>query len=468
MAYFNHAFHKILLGTGGGKGAAPVTFDNGWYTGADNGIKTIGIPPACIAPVTATAGDTTYAPNTVLSGAGAVVFTYPQVPQIYLAQGSINTKDKLGPFAGGYQETVKTKGINPRYVTKFWKQCPFDMAQEMVSVCVCDGAHPLCGTSYYLRVDIKGSPALRFLTHNIYKTFASSNVCCPADPDPNDDTAFWIDPMLVQSSWAWQIARDPIMSQYILPILTWNSGAGMTTFNVAAWYTANPTLTDTQLYSVIQGLNGDTSVVDDTYAYNDATLTSVSPGEVYDPTSSTVPCMYLVGAYVDTEFGTCSFHPQDHYELQPIQIYTSITDQQGDPCVDTIWCFDEVVSAQQGSGYGYKYIRDLVLFRRYMQENYVYDPRLREVMDQDVVTNSFLSSTSKYVEYNILHSVPRFNNPTGVFDNDQYMVTIVFPCPETDLADFEAFMQSYIDLGNTGVTMEIITGDASGNCTCTA
>ena len=29
-----------------------------------------------------------------------------------------------------------------------------------------------------------------------------------------------------------------------------------------------------------------------------------------------------------------------------------------------------------------------------------------------------------YTIYNIQHSVPRFNNPTGVFDNDQYIVCI--------------------------------------------
>lgn len=453
MAYFNHAFHKILLGT---NASNPANFADAWYTGADNGIKTIEIPAACIAPVTATGGDGTFAANTVLSGNGAVGFTYAEVPQIYLAQGSINTTDKLGPFHGGYKETVKTKGINPRFVTKFWKQCPFDMQNEIVSVCVCEGAQPQCGTSYYLRIDIKGSPALRFLTHNIYKTFASNNVCCPADPD--DPTN--IDPMLVQTSWAWQIARDPIIKQYILPVLTWDSGGGMTTFNVAAWFAAHPLSTDTDLYNAIQGAD----VTGGDYAYTDGVTFPTSEDEEYDPAASTVPCMYMIGAYVDTQFGTCSFHPQDHYELQPIQIYTSITDQQGDPCVDQIWCFDEVISAQQGSGYGHKYIRDLILFRRYMQEHYVYDPRLREVMDQDVITNSFLSPTGKYVEYNILHSVPRYNNPTGVFDNDQYLVTVIFPCPNTDLADFENFMSSYIALANTGVTLEVV---GTSNCTCT-
>lgn len=459
MAYFNHAFQKLLLGTKATPAGPGSLAPNGWWIGPD-GNSTLTIPSGTIAPVAAiTTG--AYTANQTIDGT-TVPATLADCPQIYLAQGSINTKDKLGPFAGGYQETVKTKGINPRYVTKFWKQCPFDMAQNIVSVCLCNGANPVCGTSYYLRVDIKGSPALRFLTHNIYKTFASSNVCCPADPDPMDPTALYIDPMMVQTSWAWQIARDPIMSQYILPILSWNSGGGTTTFNAAAWLAANPTLMDTDLYAAIQlaGNFAPTAL----YEYTDNGFTSAN--EAYVAGTSTSPCLNLVGAYVDTQFGTCSFHPQDFYELQPIQLYQSITDQYGDPCVDTIWCFNTVQTPQQGSGYGHRYIRDLILFRRYMQEHYVYDPRLREVMDQDVITNSNISPTGKYVEYNILHSVPRFNNPTGVFDNDQYMITIIFPCGTTDVTDFETWMGEYIALGGNGVTLESITGSASSAECC--
>jgi hypothetical protein len=362
---------------------------------------------------------------------------------IYLAQGSINTVDKLGPFAGGYQESVKTKGINPKYVSRFFRVDPSCPVAEEVNVCVCDGAAAQCGTSYYLRIDVKGSPALRFLTHNAYRTYASSNVCCPLDP--NASTA--IDAMQVQTSWAWQIARDPIMSNFILPVLTWNSGGGVTTFNVAAWYAANPTLIDTDLYSAIQNDAAD-------YPYG------TSEEEDYDPGVSTVPCIKLIGAYVDTQFGTCSFHPQDFYELAPVKIYPSITDQQGDPCVDQIWCSSYDEYGVQGSGYGHKLLRDAILFRRYMQEQYVYDPRLREVMNQDQVYN-YIVGTSFYTTYGILHSVPRFNNPTSTFDNDQYLVTIVMPpaasCSgNSDVTTFENWMNAYLAAAGNGVQLEVV------------
>ena len=455
MAYFNHAFQKTLIATD----INDVTA-GGFYTDATApGNKTIDIPAGTVALVrSVTTGGGNLANTVINTSAAFGATTIQDIPMVYLAQGSINTTDKLGPLAGGYKESVKSKGINPKYVSKFFRIDPCCPENEVVSVCLCDGAVPQCGTSYYLRVDVKGSPALRFLSHNVYRTFASSNVCCPADP--NASTA--IDPMQVQTSWAWQIARDPIMSQFIAPVLSWDSGAGITTFDVLAWFTANPTLMDTDLYAAIQ--NG-TAVVN--YRYIDAANGfPTSEDETYSPGVSTLACMYMIGAYVDTQFGTCSFHPQDFYELAPVKLYPSITDQLGDPCVDQVWCVTDGVTipkvqlGKQGDGYGYKLLRDVILFRRYMQEQYVYDPRLREVMNQDQAYN-WIDQTKFYTTYGILHSVPRFNNPTGVFDNDQYLVTIVMPetaCGDTSgVTSFENWMNAYLAAAGNGVQLEVLS-----------
>jgi hypothetical protein len=50
-----------------------------------------------------------------------------------------------------------------------------------------------------------------------------------------------------------------------------------------------------------------------------------------------------------------------------------------------------------------------------------------------------------YTRYCILHTVPRFNNPSGTFDNDQYMLDIT---TSGDNAAFESFMDTW--LGNCG------------------
>jgi hypothetical protein len=448
MAYFNHAFQKTLIATD----INSVTV-GGFYTDSTApGNKTVDIPAGTVA-VVASVTTGAFAANTVINTSAAFgATTIQDLPMIYLAQGSINTKDKLGPLAGGYKESVKTKGINPKYVSKFFKIDPCCSQNEIQTVCICTDAIPQCGTSYYLRVDVKGSPALRFLSHNLYRTFASSNVCCPADPTAS--TA--IDPMQVQTSWAWQIARDPIMSQFIQAVLSWDSGAGITTFDVAAWYAANPTLMDTDLYAAIQAEATTYPYVLNGYA---------SEEEDYLPGESTLPCMNLIGAYVDTQFGTCSFHPQDFYELAPVKIYPSITDQLGDPCVDQIWCTDLDQLGVQGDGYGYKLLRDVILFRRYMQEQYVYDPRLREVMNQDQAYQ-WIDQTSQYTTYGILHSVPRFNNPTGVFDNDQYLVTIIMPATadcetSSGVTTFQDWMNAYLAEAGNGVQLEDLSACCS-------
>jgi hypothetical protein len=432
--YFNHAFQKTLIST------------NGFYTTAGQPTSILVQHPGKVAVVASLTTGAFNANEVINTSTGTFTNTIQELPMIYLAQGSINTTDKLGPLAGGYQESVKTKGINPKYVSKFFRVDPSCAQNEIQTVCLCPDAVPQCGTSYYLRIDVKGSPALRFLSHNVYRTYASSNVCCPADPTAS--TA--IDPMQVQTSWAWQIARDPIMSQFIAPVLSWDAGGGVTTFDVLAWYTANPTLMDTDLYAAIQNSAG-------TYPYTGNGFASEE--EDYVPGDSTLQCLNLIGAYVDTQFGTCSFHPQDFYELAPVKIYPSITDQNGDPCVDQIWCTTLDQLGQQGSGYGHKLLRDVILFRRYMQEQYVYDPRLREVMDQDNAY-TYIVGSNFYTTYGILHSVPRFNNPTGVFDNDQYLITIVMPnsaCDSnSDVASFETWMNEYLAAAGNGVQLEVL------------
>lgn len=432
--YFNHAYQKTLIATNIlGSTAA------GFYTTA--GDSTLDIPAGTVAVVTSL--DTTgiaggLAANIVVNTAAALSKTIQQLPMIYLAQGSINTLDKLGPFAGGYKETVKTKGINPKYVSRFFVNVPTCPRAEESIVSLCEGAEAQCGTSYYLRIDVKGSPALRFLTHNAYRTYASNNICCPADPTAS--TA--VDAMQIVADWAWQISRDPIMNNFILAVPTWNNGS----FDAAAWFAANPTAAQIDMFV------GTGSMQDATSPY----LT----GTEYIPGTSTAISLPITGAYVDTQFGTCSFHPQDFYELAPVKVYLSITDQQGDPCVDQVFCIaNQDTLGRQGNGYGHRYLRDAILFRRYMQEQYVYDPRLREVMNQDQVY-TWIVGTNFYTTYGILHSVPRFNNPTGVFDNDQYLVTIVMPpdaCDEnTRVTSFETWMNAYLTAAGNGVQLEVV------------
>jgi len=70
----------------------------------------------------------------------------------------------------------------------------------------------------------------------------------------------------------------------------------------------------------------------------------------------------------------------------------------------------------------------------------------------------------------LLHSVPRFNNPTGVFDNDRYMLEIIVPeanpaVPVGNVA-LDAFLTAWFNSNNCAGCVSF--DDAGLSCTeCT-
>ena len=55
-----------------------------------------------------------------------------------------------------------------------------------------------CGTTQFMRMDVKGSQALRFLNHNAYAIGDSANICCI-------DVQTYLDPALVLATEAAQV-----------------------------------------------------------------------------------------------------------------------------------------------------------------------------------------------------------------------------------------------------------------------
>jgi hypothetical protein len=110
MAYFPHAFKKMLVATGNDGAPVPVQepFPDS-TTSSGVPATTLALNAGQIAVVDANTNlpvDLNAAPA---YGAGA-----GQLAQVYLAQGSFYVNDKIGPFHGGYQETVKSKGVDTK------------------------------------------------------------------------------------------------------------------------------------------------------------------------------------------------------------------------------------------------------------------------------------------------------------------------------------------------------------------
>lgn len=487
MAYFNHAFNKCFVGT--------ESF-NTTLTG-----------------VLGTAGN--------ILTTGQFGFVDPETWQLLdsapaeccplvLVAGALYNNDKQGPFHGGYQETNKSKMINPRYIREFYKveacnpinqvvhagSTPFTLGGGLIlgnisvttpgsgyadadgnyAVAVTGGSgtgavlevnitggnltivsviNPginyqngdtglgvtgltgggtdvvfdsgnvslaagdascchefLCDETYYLRIDIKGSPTLRFLNHQAYMTIEAYTGCC----DDDSVAPVAVDSTNVMIAWAEYILNDPIISQFLYPVVYDQLGT--------AWYAPG---TDA---AFLASVGADTW---DNY---------VSPGYITDACAGIV----LNAAYVDTRFGDCTFQTTDFYELEPLRIYASEVDLNGDPCKFEGLCVVEECAGMQAMGLGETVLRDVIMSESYRQSFFHSDLRIREITQGSQLLD-VIDRTALYDRYYILHSVPRFNNPTGTFDNDQYLLDIIIPTGAPGAATaaaFEAFMNDWL------------------------
>ena len=134
--------------------------------------------------------------------------------------------------------------------------------------------------------------------------------------------------------------------------------------------------------------------------------------------------MIIQGAYVDTTFGNCSFMPDDYYGVEPIQVLASEVDWSGQNCTFETLCVHIAKKGTQANGLGEEKLRTVIMSESYGQNFFPTDIRMREV-EQSTQLHNVIDRNTKYSSFFITHSVPRFNNPTGIFDNDQYRLNII-------------------------------------------
>lgn len=445
MSYFNHSFSKRFLATGVTRNLA----NTGAAESATNPYSTDGL-------ITTAGVSSATLSNINLAGIytpGYVMFAdknYQSLDQsalaascceVYVVSTSLLSRDKIGPYHGGYRETNKSKMINPKYVHKVYKVEDCTPTQAVVSVGYtpqidAGGLNPnnfqggtveaqctkdfYCDETYYLRIDVKGSPALRFLNHNAYQTVMAYTGCCSgATPEA-------VDPTLVYIEWAKAIVINNYIKSLILPVVFDTTGV--------AWYA--PGTTEDPL--------------------SGATVTSAQWWDAYTspagPFAGLTAGMRLFGAYVETKFQTCSFKVTDFFEKEPVRIYGSLVDYNGDPCVFEGLCVYNDCLGNQGNGYGEQVLRDLIIDQSYLQ-NFVNtkDVRIREITQGDDILNS-VNRNLLYTRHYIQHVVPRFNNPSGVFDNDRYLLEIITPSGGN--ATLDEYLEAWLGACSDCTTLE--------------
>ena len=488
MAYFNHAFQKLFLATCEDLSGVPVRdLDGNVISVTTSGalVDTVGVPSIGLNQLSKIQKD---AGNFKTSGYVGIFDTKTHKTiepsdccPIYIAGSAIYANDKIGPFHGGYQETNKSKVINPKYVSRLYFQEACSATNEVLhigatpytiggSILTLDGTslvggtgYPngtslvnvtsangvgatveitvalgvvtgvtlvygglnyevgevltivggnndatievatvnsaagngdcckefLCDATYSLRLDIKGSPVLRFLNRQTYFTAEAYTGCCPDGaiaPVPVDSTLVFIE-------WAKQFANSPLIGNFVALAVVAEDG--------------------TVLYDPATD-PGDLPAGAITWNQY------VSPGHTQDACAG----MIIKGAYVDTKFGDCTFQTTDFFEKEPIKLYASLVDMNGDPCEFESLCTILECEAKQAEGFGEQVMRDLVLSESYRQNFFHSDLRIREITQG----NQMLEDVDRSAQYDrlyLLHSVPRFNNPTSTFDNDRYLLEFV-------------------------------------------
>jgi len=399
MAYFNHAYKKTFIATLPTQVEATPGDPSGTAGVTDGILTSVGIHVSNLKS-TAVADGYRLGPgvlgmfdaktNESVTSTEIIASCCP----FYLGGASIKLNDKQGPFHGGYQESHKSKLINPKYIRKTWKVEGNIATAAVLEIGgtadnVADNANCakdfLCGETYYLRVEVKGTAALRFANHNLYQNLQADGGCCA---DPSNPVA--VDPTVIYLQWATQLAENPYLKDFVNPLLIVDGQA----------YAYNAQL------AIAAGLDPATEL------FSNA------------PTTSTTAGIILMGAYVSTDFADCTFTPSDYYSVEPVQLFASEVDLNGDPCTFAGVCVVERCPGVQANGLGEQKVRELILSESYLQ-NFMHDDlRIREIT-QGTRAYEVLQRTGIYSSYFILHSVPRFNNPSGVYDNDQYLLEIV-------------------------------------------
>lgn len=359
------------------------------------------------------------------------------------AQGSWFAKDKIGPSHGGYQESVKSKTINPKYISRVIKVSAKAAKNHIIKVTT-NGEIFASDNTYRLRLDIKGSPALRFLGHQLYRTLDAFSGC-----DAVAGTTNSVDPVSILLAWAGQVNTYPLLKDFV-QAKVYKQAAATTAAAAVSNSTALTVASGTGI-AVGQKVEGIGVAVGTTVAAVSGTSVTLSAaatiasgaavtfsalvdGATYTAATTGISGikahMDIVGAYTDTTFSNTTFTQTDKYDLEPLYIYASLVDDSGNACNVNGVIVSETQTANQASGVGETVLRDLILDGKYRQEAFPDGGHVDSLRMREIEANPVWQEVNRgglYDQVLVLHNVPRFNNPSSTFDNDQYLITINVP-----------------------------------------
>jgi len=313
---------------------------------------------------------------------------------------------------GGYDESIKSKDIQMNFINALGRaDAVVGVAQTYEFQAFGGASSTSCWPCGYRQFDIGGVCN-----------------CCGDDGD-------YIDPVKAMAMIAKNIADDPILSKLIDTSAT---GAVATTYFATT-------------------ADGGTTWVEVAVADLDAVACAATW------TADRGAVIRIKPGVVDTVFGNCSWDTRDFENYEPLLANVEVLDESGNSCdickathyplgatqydngapttlgqfhynaTNTAGAQFNAVVPVHDLGVGDKVFKDLILSDRYMQMPYNQgnkdSARFREIEQSDRLLGNITAANRAYwyTIYYLTHSVPRYNNPTGVFDNDQYTYSIAVP-----------------------------------------
>lgn len=477
MAYLNHAFQKAMVATAGLWTGNGTTADM-----STAGVGVVGVFNNNYAKIT------TYnaVPSTPFMIATTSPYSKDKMGKF---NGGYMETDKTKLINPKYVSRAWVEEYTEMQECEYVIGGTFTNSNAKFVSCVNDDPCTFpTGETFYLRVEAKGDPAMAFSTHNLYHDVEAYTGCASYDDDSkivcaNESMVYsqwlrgiveseilneFVAPILV----VMKMGSDNAVSKtyYFMTEQTrmhLNEGGANIDFNTTG------ELEDGDFYEIkfvkdvyteavgtfsqatdyvgyyIENTNGVhilvtsdnvTDLVSDnvldpgtTVAYTkqenageyvDGAFDITDVTELISDASAYSYAIVLRGAYYETKFGDCSWNKRDGYEIQPIRVFAQQVDVNGNVCEDQFICGYESHPAVQGNGYGEEKLRKFVLSQSYKQNFMADDMRIREITMGDALYDA-IDRGEQYTSFYFLHSVPRFNNPTGTFDNEQYCIELI-------------------------------------------
>lgn len=152
----------------------------------------------------------------------------------------------------------------------------------------------------------------------------------------------------------------------------------------------------------------------------------------------------LTGAYIDTQFGKCSFKYDDFVELDMVRIIVRQGDyvELEDKCA-TRWAVTELQKPVYPTGVGTNVLKEYIAIQQTKGQRWSDDPRWREIYGYNY---EFIKNNKFYKHYYLeFEALDKFNTSTGFGGND-FKQTIVFAFEEdTDTSSFETLIEAWIN-----------------------